>query len=529
MMTIPEPSWRKLANPFLNVTDSSKRIVGRVSGRSKDISKLIIGGQSAVILTGTPRIGKSSLIRILKQPPGPGWSWRAELPELRNEMKLDDIHFAQIDLRPLETVTDKDALLGAFIDQCILALQQAYTGEIKLTSSDLKGLRQFLREISQENPDTRYFLMLDNLDGLDRPGMHLFNLPSHAQTSQERGIALLDHCNAIRTLVDLLDEFANFGVLFAMQSLPRPRIGDQFKYVSADLARFTTMTLQTFTRKDALAFPAQSPENFGSEWATMFKDLGGTEVFSVKEREWMYEQAGSHPYLLHQFCFHTFYFKQEYANISNSWAELEENVRSPLLEEINARLTTFLTKFWKRVQDAIEASSPDTRNKFSAFVGDFVDRQANDEVDATEWEKLGAELRYILCNEGIVRYDPFQRIYYPGAILASYLQQKAHEISSPSGRGFWVSIIRPGKQRERFSLPELEHRLLKALKQNPLRCSEEVLMQEAWGKIVEKQTFTQRMHHLRKRLRERCDGEDPIENHYGGEYSLNYSDWFHPE
>jgi hypothetical protein len=51
-------------------------------------------------------------------------------------------------------------------------------------------------------------------------------------------------------------------------------------------------------------------------------------------------------------------------------------------------------------------------------------------------------------------------------------------------------------------------------------------MIEAWGKKIERQTFTQRMHHLRKKLREQC-GTEIIENRYGGLYSLNHPEWFH--
>ncbi|HYT45213.1 MAG TPA: helix-turn-helix domain-containing protein, partial [Methylomirabilota bacterium] len=57
-------------------------------------------------------------------------------------------------------------------------------------------------------------------------------------------------------------------------------------------------------------------------------------------------------------------------------------------------------------------------------------------------------------------------------------------------------------------------------------CTEDELMQGAWGQRVERSTFTQRMHHLRKKLKEQC-GEEIIENRYGGNYSLKHPDWFH--
>src|SRR5262249_36198618 len=147
----------------------------------------------------------------------------------------------------------------------------------------------------------RCFVMLDNIERLGRSSMG-FHLDSRARTLQERGIALLDHCDAIRTLVDLIDEFLNFGVIFAIESLARPSAGDQFTHVSADLARFTTMTLQVFTWEDAQVFLAQGPESFGISWASAFKKLGGSNIFSTEEQQWLLKHAGTHPYLLQQFC-----------------------------------------------------------------------------------------------------------------------------------------------------------------------------------------------------------------------------------
>lgn len=518
-------TWRALPNPFLNVTD----IIGHVSGRSSDITQLIIGGQSAVILAGAPRIGKTSLIRYLQRPPQAQWSWRNELAQLTNQLELHDIHFVPLDLTPLENIENVDQLLAPFIEQCLRALQQVYPPTTEPVCIDLKGLRDFLRLIERQHPTARYFVMLDAIEHLERPGTR-FPLISAAQTPQERGIALLNHCGAIRTLVDLIDEFPNFNVLLSIESLPLPKIVDQFTHVSADLARFTTMTLHTFSKQDTLDLLAQEPENFGHEWATTFNRLGANQVLSPEEQQRVYQQAGTHPYLLQQCCSNTFYFKQEYAVRGKAWSTLEDNDLRPLLELINERLSTFLTHIWKRLQEAIEKSSPETRSNFYGFINSLAHRQPNEEMHAATWDQLGSELRYILYNEGIVRYNPFHPItQYPGAILSQYLTQKASQYSPSNLRGFWVSIIRPGIQREHFSLSELEYRLLKTLKQYPNRCNEELLIQETWGKVIEKSTFIQRMHHLRKRLREHSAGIEIIENHYGGEYSLNHAEWIQLE
>jgi hypothetical protein len=52
-------------------------------------------------------------------------------------------------------------------------------------------------------------------------------------------------------------------------------------------------------------------------------------------------------------------------------------------------------------------------------------------------------------------------------------------------------------------------------------------MKGAWGKVIERSVFSQRMHQLRKKLKEQGVGTEIIENSYGGFYSLNYLDWVH--
>jgi hypothetical protein len=88
-----------------------------------------------------------------------------------------------------------------------------------------------------------------------------------AETKQEQGIAILDKCGIIHLLVDLMDGYGNFGVILSLETLPRSRNIDQFSHVSADLARFATMTLQTFPQEDAQQILLQPPEVFGQNWA----------------------------------------------------------------------------------------------------------------------------------------------------------------------------------------------------------------------------------------------------------------------
>ena len=533
--TLGEITWRSLPNPF-NVTEG---IIGRASGRSTDIIQIITGGQSALILTGAPRIGKTTLIRYLYGSPGSRWSWRNELVSLRHHFKLNDIHFVQVNLVPTEDIENKDKLLGFFVKQCMTALQPLQQQDELKPSTNLKELYKLMRILRNENPHARYFIMLDTIERLERLGMQLFeqlNIDgSQAQTEQERGIALLERCGAIRVLIDLLDEFRNFGVIFSLRSLPRPKIDDQFTHVSADLARFTAMTLQIFTHADATGLVGQEPEDFGTEWAEIFKNLGGKRIFSLTERDWLLEQAGTHPYLLQQFCSHTFHFKQEYAFRHKSWTELQENDKKQLVEErINDILSTFLAYIWKRLQEALGKTNVGLRSKFYNFIESLTQSSTNYEIDPVTWNDLGPELRYILTSEGIVRYDPIQPIYRPGIILCQYLAQKVKEIhvqastqvvSSVPSRNYLLRITQPEHPQQTMALTELEYRLLKTLVQHPGHNTEADLMKGAWDKMIERSTFTQRMHHLRKKLRDNCGGIEIIENRYGGQYSLNYPGW----
>src|SRR6266702_6376167 len=538
--------WLTLQNPFSkiskhipltsaesNAMDSPEAIIGRISGRTTDITRIIVNEQSAIFLVGTPNIGKSTLIRYLQQPPNTEWSWRDELADLRSQLKLQDIHFVQIDLTPLEGIENENELLSTFVKQCALALQRVYLRDkhASVSDIDLRGLRRLVRIISKETPDSRYFVMLDSnsIERLASPGMYSVLLnTSKAQTQQERGLALLDRCNAIRTLVDLIDEFAVFGVILSIESLPRPKIDDQFHHISLDLARFTTMTLQAFPWEDTIKFLSQEPDNFGASWANMFKALGGNSIFSRSEQEWLRQQAGTHPYLLHQFCLYTFRFKQEYASIHRHWPELQEREKAQLSESTNESLSPFLAHIWQRLEDVINKCDQKTKSSFYEFIGLLEHRQANDEVDPTVWYELGPDLRYILYSEGIVRYDRLQPIHFPASILSRYLIQKSNQEQTALPvftTGKFLTISHPEEQSVSISLSELECRLLKTLMQHPERCKEEELMKGAWGMMIERSRFTQRMHQLRKKLRDQGIGEEIIENSYGGFYSLKHPEW----
>ena len=538
--------WLTLHNPFSKISkqvildssvrkelDTSEAIIGHVSGRHADITRIIMDEQSAIFLVGSPNIGKSTLIRYLQQHPNTGWSWRDELVDLRGQLKLEDFHFVQLDLTPLEGIEKSDELYALFVQQCTKALYYATQQDPQSFPDqyDLKELRRLLRTISRDTPGARYFLVLDTVERLGLPGMPTFPLgSSRAQTPQERGLALLDRCNAIHSLVELIDEFAVFGVMLSIESLPRPKIDDQFHHISLDLARFTTITLQAFTWEETIRLLSQEPENFGVSWSNLFKALGGRYIFSQSEQEWLRQQSGTHPYLLHQFCLYTFRFKQEYASIYGIWPELQEREKAQLSESINESLSPFLAHVWQRLEDVINTSDQKTRSSFYEFISLLEHKGADDKIDPTYWYELGPELRYILYSEGIVRYDRLQPIHFPGSILSRYLILKGNQELSAFPiltTGNVLIISQPEEQPVSISLSELEYRLLKTLIQHPERCKEEELMKGAWGKLIERSRFTQRMHQLRRKLKEQGIGTDIIENSYGGFYSLKHGEWIH--
>jgi len=526
-----EPAWSMLHNPFQRISELADGIAIQVSGRRTDIREIVTGGQSAIILSGAPRIGKTTLMRYLQQSPAAEWSWRNELQDLRETYNLDDIHFVQIDLTPLEGIENVDDLLSPFVAQCTLALQSVHQDE-ETGYSGRKGLRDLLRRMTRERPNARFFVMLDTIERLQEPDMPSLKIISRAQNPQERGLALLDDCGAFRLLVDLLDEFRQFGVILSIESLPLPKISDQFTHVSADLARFGTLPLQTFTWNDTMQFLGQEPESFGANWADMFRKAGGNVLFSEAEQTWLYEQAGAHPYLLQQFCFQMFHLKREHAMRYGTWTELQKHDKDQLVERINERVSTFLDRTWKRVKKALDISSPETRSTFYKFIAQVKHRHAIEEIEPEIWDQLGSEVRYILYGEGIVRYDPLRPVYYPGSVLLNYLSQKAQEYSGqaaflpqPALSSRELLIMMPEKEPERLSLSELEYRLIRTLLEHPKRCSEEELMKAAWGRLIDRPVFTQRMHHLRKKLREAFEGEEIVENRYGGIYLLNHAEW----
>lgn len=535
-MVSPPYTWQTLPNPF-HLSEANNGIVGHVSGRAKDIATIIAGRQSAIILAGAPRIGKTTFVRYLCETHS--WTWSNEIIDLGmgELLTYNKFHFIQLSVEPPKTtsaeavINDPKMLLDPFIQECYQALH-SINHTTQSLSSNLNTLRELLDELEAQHPDTRYFIVLDNIKLLALPVSDFSGkAKTIAETKQEQGLALLDKSGIVRILVDLIDNCSNFGVMLALETLPRSKSTDQFSHISADLARFTTMTLQNFPHEDAQNMLRQPIDVFGQEWTETFRSYGGEVLFSPDEQQWLLQQAGTHPYLLQQLCSYTFYYKHLYVTTKGTsarWQTLQEADKRQIAELVNERLSTFLTRMRSRLQEALEQCSTETSTEFYDFIASLAKIQPYTALSDTMWRSWGPELHYLLYSEGILRYDLFQSIQTPGAILHRYLQREFAN-SSTQTRGFWLTINCPGQEVQRLSLSELEYGLIKALVQHPKRCTEDELMKSAWGKAIERSTFTQRMHHLRKKLHDVCENKDMIVNHYGGQYSLTHPEWLELE
>src|SRR5436305_7300182 len=90
--------WLNLTNPF----KTGGSIIGHISGRRTDIIEITSSQQSAIILAGAPKIGKSTLVHYLQDSASQVWTWRDELADLRQHLYLNDIHFVYVDLTPTD-------------------------------------------------------------------------------------------------------------------------------------------------------------------------------------------------------------------------------------------------------------------------------------------------------------------------------------------------------------------------------------------------------------------------------------------
>src|SRR5947209_17479181 len=120
-----------------------------------------------------------------------------------------------------------------------------------------------------------------------------------------------------------------------------------------------------------------------------------------------------------------FSFKQLRAERYDQWADIETEDKPYLIEQVKTQIITFLNRVWKRLQAALETidtdNKADMKEKFYTLIDSLAGKKANETFTTEAWNKLETEIQYILSNEGIIRYDHFQPVHYPGALLTGYL------------------------------------------------------------------------------------------------------------
>jgi len=181
----------------------------------------------------------------------------------------------------------------------------------------------------------------------------------------------------------------------------------------------------------------------------------------------------------------------------------------------------------------LDSSSTGTKNKFIDFIHLLEKSSSTDQIlDTSLWSSFGKELHYILYSEGILRDE--KEMHLPGSLLRTYLIRKAKEDNewfassttiAHSSNTQGIQIMRPTYPADYLSLSDIEYRLIKILLQPPYRYTEDELKKATWNEPISSRAFAQRMHHLRKKLKDRCDTEI-IENRYGGIYMLTHPEWF---
>ena len=122
-----ETTWHTLTNPF-NTMGEKDVITGQISGRSTDIAEIITSGQSAIILTGAPSIGKSALLRYLQRSPEASWCY--ELASTLDLKKTKNIHFIPVDLEGIE---DLNQLSEGFANSNVWQHYKLFVGKLSST------------------------------------------------------------------------------------------------------------------------------------------------------------------------------------------------------------------------------------------------------------------------------------------------------------------------------------------------------------------------------------------------------------
>src|SRR5205085_10765421 len=102
-----------------------------------------------------------------------------------------------------------------------------------------------------------------------------------------------------------------------------------------------------------------------------------------EEQSWLLEIARTHPYLVQQCCYYLFQSKAYLAN----GARMKDSDKEQLLSIIYEQISTFLSRTWKRLQEAISNSTDIEKvdKQFQAFVSLCAQKKPEDAIDAPFW------------------------------------------------------------------------------------------------------------------------------------------------
>jgi len=225
-----------------------------------------------------------------------------------------------------------------------------------------------------------------------------------------------------------------------------------------------------------------------------------------------------HPYLLQGLCYLAFEAHREHWEETHCWEPLTAREREEVAHTARQVFSLVCARIGKRIARRVWPKEPEA---------DLLLRLAR-ALSPRRGAPLEPELREHLWNEGLL-VSPHGR---PCELFVSCISHGSERttagVTAPVTPTPPLAVV-PGRVRLRASTGEwrivrlspLEYRLLAALKHAAgTEVSREALMDAGWNEPVSLSTFSQRLHQLRRKLRDVL-GDDCIENTYGSGYRLN--------
>jgi|GEM_PF-5323837 hypothetical protein len=479
------------------------------AGRLSTVRHLLRVLPSIVLITGPEYVGRTSLLKFLAAPEAyDRWQRTVEAGGARQVVEqLRRWHFFLIDLRRVLVAGDDparsemflrlmDEQLGRLRDTVFRAeaatggreQERAFAGGGE-READLSG--RIVWRLQEEPLAGKQVCML--LDSADL-------LMSSSVACRERPEQCL-HQTIIPALVAALVEMVpGFGVVLAAGQGTIDR--HELSSGSPVWARAVGVRLGPLTEREAQLLVSLAPE-----------DAPDRPFFTPDEQDWLLREAGTHPYLLGGLCYLAFMVHREQSEMHGGrWEPLTEEERKDILRMAHQAFDPVCARIGRQVARHIwprEAAA------------DLLYRLARALV-AHRNMGVEHELGEVLHEYGML--VPHQNrpceLFVTGVGRSAGISVAAPAVSLPGGGAGRVRIRVPTGEWRVVRLSPLEYRLLAALKRaGSVEVSREALMEAGWGMAVPLSTFAQRLHQLRRKLRDML-GKDYIENVYGSGYRL---------